>query len=223
MIMVKPDENIIRSQQTRIRYNRIASIYNLLEAIPTSFIDNWRKKLLKKAKGKILEVGVGTGKNFDFYPAGAVVTAIDFAEKMIALAKKNAEKKGLTFKIEEGDVENLAYPDNFFDTVVATFVFCSVPNPLQGLKELRRVVQPDGQALFLEHVRIDNLIIGWIMDRLNPLIVRLVGANINRQTVENIKAAGFLIEEIEHLGFMKMVKMVIAKPNKDNPGAGGLA
>lgn len=223
MIMVKPDKNIIRSLQTRIRYNRIASIYNLLEAIPTSFIDNWRKKLLKNAKGKILEVGVGTGKNFDFYPAGAEITATDFAEKMIALAKKNAEKKGLTFKIEEGDVENLAYPDNFFDTVVATFVFCSVPNPLQGLKELRRVVKPDGRALLLEHVRIDNLIIGWIMDRLNPLIVRLVGSNVNRQTVENIKAVGFLIEEIEHLGFMKMVKMVIAKPNKDNPGAGGLA
>lgn len=83
--MVKPDKNIIGSQQTRIRYNRIASIYNLLQAVPTSFIDNWRKKLLKKAKGKILEVGVGTGKNFDFYPAGADVTAIDFAEKMIVL------------------------------------------------------------------------------------------------------------------------------------------
>ncbi len=216
MSLVKPDKNNTGIQKTKIRYNRIASIYNLLEVLPTSVIDDWRKKLLKKAKGKILEVGVGTGKNFDYYPAGADVTAIDFADKMITLARKNAAKKGLLFEIEKGNVENLAYPDNFFDTAVATFVFCSVPNPIKGLKELRRVVKPDGKVLLLEHVRIDKPLIGWIMDRLNPLVVRLVGANINRHTVENVSLSGLLIEEIESLGPMKMVKMMVARPNKEN-------
>jgi ubiquinone/menaquinone biosynthesis C-methylase UbiE len=213
---------IIKSQLTRLRYNRIASIYNFMESLPEIFFADWRKKLLANAKGKILEVGVGTGKNFKYYPAGADVTGIDIADKMVTLAKMEAAKWCLSFNIEEGDAENLPYPDNVFDTVVATFVFCSVPDPVKGLRELRRVVKPDGQVLLLEHVRIDTPIMGWIMDRLSPLVVRTVGANINRRTVENVKAAGFLIDKIEHLGSMKMVKMMIAKPDKDNSSAGGM-
>jgi phosphatidylethanolamine/phosphatidyl-N-methylethanolamine N-methyltransferase len=211
----------IDSQLTKLRYNRIASIYNFMESLPELFFNDWRKTLLAKAKGRILEIGVGTGKNFNYYPSGADVTGIDIADRMIDLARKNASKSGLSFDIEEGDVQDLAYADNFFDTVVATFVFCSVPDPVLGLRELRRVIKPNGQILLLEHVRIDTPVMGWIMDRLNPLIVRMVGANINRRTVENVKAAGFIIEEIEHLGFMKMVKMMLAKPNKDDSVAGG--
>lgn len=77
------------------------------------------------------------------------------------------------------------------------------------------MVKSDGKILLLEHVRIDTPIIGWIMDRLNFMIVRIVGANINRRTLDNVKAAGLLIEGIEHLGPMKMVKRVIARPNKE--------
>jgi ubiquinone/menaquinone biosynthesis C-methylase UbiE len=214
-----PDKDIIMgSRLTRLRYNRIASIYNLIEALPEVIFTDWRKKLLVKARGKILEVGVGTGKNFKYYPSGADVTGIDIADKMVTISRKNAAKLGLSFNIEEGDAQNIAFPDNFFDSVVATFVFCSVPDPIKGLRELRRVVKPEGQVLLLEHVRIDMSIMGWIMDQLNPLIVRIVGANINRRTVENVMAAGFLIDDIEHLGPMKMVKMMICRPNKGNLG-----
>jgi ubiquinone/menaquinone biosynthesis C-methylase UbiE len=219
-----PDKDIItESQLTRMRYNRIASIYDFMESLPELFFAGWRKKLLAKARGKILEIGVGTGKNFKYYPAKADVTGIDIADKMVTIARKEAAKLCLSFNIEEGDAQNLVYPDNFFDTAVATFVFCSVPDPVKGLRELRRVVKPDGQVLLLEHVRIDTPIMGWIMDRLNPLVVRIVGANINRRTVENVKAAGFLFDKIEHLGSMKMVKMMIARPDKDNSSAGGMA
>jgi ubiquinone/menaquinone biosynthesis C-methylase UbiE len=205
-----------RTQATKARYNRISSIYNFMESLPEVFFADWRARLIACTKGKILEVGVGTGKNFKYYPAGADVTGIDIADRMISIAKKKAKELNLSFKIEEGDAQHLPYPDNFFDTVVATFVFCSVPDPVKGLRELRRVVKPDGKILLLEHVRIDMPIIGWIMDRLNFLIVRIVGANINRRTLENVKAAGLLIDGIEHLGPMKMVKMVIARPNKDD-------
>ena len=218
-----PDKDIIiGSQLTRLRYNRIASIYNIIESLPEVIFTDWRKKLLAKAIGKILEVGVGTGKNFRYYPSGSDVTGIDIADKMVTISRRNVAKWDLSFNIEEGDAQNIAYPDNFFDSVVATFVFCSVPDPMKGLKELRRVVKPDGQVILLEHVRIDTPIMGWIMDRLNPLVVRIVGANINRRTVENVMAAGFMIDEIEHLGPMKMVKMMICRPNKDNLSTGGM-
>ena len=215
MTIVSDNEvRAVSTELTKTRYNRIAPLYNYIEAIPEMMFKPWRKKLLARAKGKILEIGVGTGKNFPHYPPGASVTGIDIAERMLVFARKKASTLGLSFDLSEGDVQSLHFPDNTFDTAVATFVFCSVPDPVQGLKELRRVVKPSGQILLLEHVRIDKPIIGWIMDRLNPWVVRIMGANINRRTLENVQKAGLHIESVEHLGLMKMVKMISAKTDK---------
>ncbi len=93
-----------------------------------------------------------------------------------------------------------------------TFVFCSAPDPIQGLRELGRVVKPDGQILLLEHVRIDRPVVGQLMDLFSPLTVRVWGANINRRTVENVQRAGFAIESIKNLGPIGMVKSIAARP-----------
>lgn len=202
------------TEKTKARYNRIARIYNIIDYFPEQLFKVLRKKLLPNVKGKILEIGFGTGKNFPYYPLGADITGIDITEKMIEIAKGKALKLGLAFNLQEGDAQDIKFPDNFFDTVVATFVFCSVPDPIKGLKEIRRVVKPDGHVFLLEHVRIDEPFIGELMDRMNSMSVRIFGANINRQTVENVKKAGLLIERLEHYGPMKVVKMIIAIPNK---------
>ena len=204
----------VSTELTKTRYNRVAPFYDFMEAIPEMIFTPWRKKLLAKAKGTILEIGVGTGKNFPHYPYGACVTGIDIADRMLVIAREKASELGLSFDLSEGDVQSLKFPDHSFDTIVATFVFCSVPDPVQGLRELRRVVKASGRILLLEHVRIDKPIIGWLMDCLNPLIVRIMGANINRRTLENVKKAGLRIESVEHLGLMKMVKMISAKTDK---------
>lgn len=198
----------------KARYNRIAPIYDRMEALSERRNKPWREELWKKARGSILEVGVGTGKNLPFYPKGAQIIGIDLADQMLERARARASRLGTPVELREGDVQALAFPDHSFDTVAATFVFCSVPDPVQGLRELGRVVKPDGRILLLEHVRIDRPMIGRLMDLMNPIVVRMMGANINRRTVENIKKAGLEIESIEHLGPLKMVKMIVARPRE---------
>ncbi len=109
------------------------------------------------------------------------------------------------------DVQHLEFPDQVFDTVFATFVFCSVPDPVLGLKELRRVCKPDGRLLLLEHMRPGNPLLGTLFDLLNPLVVRMMGANINRRTVENIRRAGWQIRVDEQLS-SDIVRWIEAEP-----------
>jgi len=95
--------------------------------------------------------------------------------------------------------------------VFATFVFCSVPDPVAGLRELRRVCKPDGKLLLLEHMRPGNFVLGFIFDVLNPLIVRMMGANINRRTIDNILQAGWQIKVAENLS-SDIVRWIQATP-----------
>ncbi len=206
------DSNL--TAQTKTRYNRIAPYYDVMEIISERTFSRWRRQLLARAKGKVLEVGVGTGKNFPYYPEGVDVTGLDIADKMLLHAQLRADKLGFPVHLMEGDVQSLPFPENSFNTAVATFVFCSVPDPVLGLKELGRVVRSDGEILLLEHVRIDRPVIGFIMDIMNPFFLHFIGPNINRRTVENVGKAGLRIEKIEHLGFMQMVKMIVAHPGK---------
>jgi ubiquinone/menaquinone biosynthesis C-methylase UbiE len=112
-----------------------------------------------------------------------------------------------------GDVQALEFPDSSFDAVVATYVFCSVANPVLGLKELGRVLKPDGKIYLLEHMRIESEPFGKLMDAINPLVVRMMGANINRRTLDNIQMAGLKIESVQDLAMGGMFKMIVARKN----------
>jgi phosphatidylethanolamine/phosphatidyl-N-methylethanolamine N-methyltransferase len=194
------------------RYNRIAPYFDGLEAVMEGLIlKGWREKCWQYAQGKhILEVGVGTGKNFPFYPDDARITAIDFSPAMLKQAEQKKHRKNIVVDLELMDVQSLYFADNCFDTVIATFVFCSVPLPLKGLKELYRVCRPGGQVVLLEHIISSKPVLASIMNALNPMVFRLVGANINRNTLKNVQACPFSSVHVDERSG-DIIKLIVAK------------
>lgn len=209
---------------TRARYQRLSSVYDFMEGMTEGRYRPWREKLWSLVIGpRVLEVGVGTGKNMPYWPKGtqtlapparAGMTAIDLTPGMLDIARRRAKELGLTASLSLGDAQALDFPDASFDTAVATLVFCSVPDPVLGLRELARVVRPGGQMLLLEHMRSENPLLGVVMDVLNPLVVRVMGANINRRTMENVWASGLHIESVEDLGMGGIFKFIVAQSRR---------
>jgi ubiquinone/menaquinone biosynthesis C-methylase UbiE len=197
---------------TRQRYQRIAPFYDLMEFLPERHFSPWRERLWSMVEGpRVLEVGVGTGKNMEHYPSSMDITAIDLTPAMVERSKVNAEKRGLVLGLHLMDAQSLAFDDESFDSVLATCVFCSVPDPLLGLSEVMRVTRRGGKILLMEHVRSEKRLMGVLMDILNPIVLQIMGPNINRRTVENVQKAGLEIEKVEDIGIAGIFKLIIAR------------
>lgn len=205
------------------RYDRIARFYDAFEA-PMDLLGGRRRRAhtVAGATGRTLEVGIGTGRNLDHYPPDVELTGIDISPAMLTRARQRARRFSRHVQLDLADVEHLPFEDATFDIVVATCVFCSVPDPVAGLREVSRVARPDGQVRLLEHVRPTNTLLGWIADRLSPVVQQLIGPAINRRTEDNARSAGLDLIEIDAAGVWREI---VARPTTDRtePAATALA
>ena len=205
----------LETAKTKARFNRIAPMYDSMEWVTeTAAFRHWRQKLWTLVpSGRVLEVGIGSGKNFAYHSDRVTVIGIDISERMLAKARPKARDMDYAIELYQGDAQRLEFADDSFDAAAATFVFCSVPDAVAGLRELGRVVKPDGKIVLMEHVRINQpAIIGKLMDWIDPLVVRLIGPHINRRTVENVITAGLQVEQVEELAPGGLVKLILARP-----------
>jgi len=201
------------TRENRERWDRLARHYGLVERLSERYLQSWRGVLWERASGRVLEMGAGTGLNLPYYPAGADITACDLSGGMLGKAVERARSGNVRIRFCEADICSLPFPDGAFDTAAATFVFCSLADPVPCLREMGRVTKAEGQVLLLDHVRIDRPVIGPLMDLLNAATVRFAGEHITHRTEELARAAGLEIVESRGLGFMGIIRFIAARPS----------
>jgi ubiquinone/menaquinone biosynthesis C-methylase UbiE len=157
-----------------------------------------RLDLLRRASGRVIELGSGTGINFPLYKDVHSVTAIEPSPYMIERSLEKKEKASVPITVLQESAEVLPFSEHSFDTVVATLVFCTIPNVEQALQEMHRVCKPGGKILLFEHVLLENLVLGKIQTRLTPFWSKICdGCCLDRDTVSVVQQKGFELMDLK--------------------------
>lgn len=157
-----------------------------------------RQRIIPTATGRVLEIGIGSGLNLPFYGDVAEVVGLEPSERLVAMARKSAADAPVDVRLETGSAEALPFEDGRFDTVVSTWTLCSIPDVRVALTEMRRVLKPGGQMIFMEHgASPDHGVAAW-QRRVDPIWTRFAGGcHINRHIDDLIAGAGFAIDRME--------------------------
>lgn len=186
------------TERVRRHYDRSAESYDRLIAwAERAFFGDGRQWVCSPARGEVLEVAVGTGRNLPFYPEDIHLTGIELSPKMLDIARHRASESGIEADLRVGDAQNLPFPDASFDTVVATLALCTIPDDRRAVAEAARVLRPGGRLLLLEHVRSPFLPVRLLQRVLNPLTVLLEHDHLLREPLRHLESAGLVVERFE--------------------------
>jgi ubiquinone/menaquinone biosynthesis C-methylase UbiE len=199
----------VRSIQDRgaKRYDREMSVFDSV-----LFADG-REWAASHARGDVLEVAVGTGRNLRHYPAGTKLTGIELSPEMLAIARKRAGEVGIAADLREGDAQALDLPDESFDTVVITLALCTIPNDRAAVREARRVLRPGGRLVLLEHVRSPALPVRAVQRLIDPCSVRFWADHFVRDPLDYLEDEGFELESVTRLKWGIVERVVARKPD----------
>jgi SAM-dependent methyltransferase len=178
------------------------------------WLGGWRYDLLSGLKGRVLELGVRRGPNFAYYPSDVQVVVTDAYASMIEGARDAYPRFKQGMAISLADAQRLPFADHSFDGIVATLVFCSIPDPVRALSEVARVLRPGGRFYSIDHVRCAQPVVGKIMDVLAPLWKTVTyGCNLNRRTEDILQASGFQVRE-RRTALAGIMRWLISEPSR---------
>ena len=196
-------------------YERFARVYDRSQRISEILLlRRLRRTLISRAccrgQCQVLEVGIGTGQNLDFYPPSAVVHGVDLSKPMLERALARAHRLGRHVHLETMNAERLPFPDESFDTVVSTLTLCTTPDPLQLLLEMGRVCRPDGRVLLLEHGLSTIPTVNWVLRRLAPGHLRRHACHLTRDVAALPQQAGLRVVEAKRsvFGIFTMIEAI---------------
>ena len=170
-----------------------------------------REKIIPNASGKVLEIGIGSGLNIPFYNISKIdkIYGLDPSIQLCKKAIKKAEEIDINIDFLFEGAEEIKLKSNSIDTVVITYTLCSIPNPMDALKEIKRVMRSDGNILFCEHGIAPDIKVSKWQNRINPIWGKLFGGcNINRDIPSIISNSGFKVQNLEQMYLPSTPKIV---------------
>jgi ubiquinone/menaquinone biosynthesis C-methylase UbiE len=171
-----------------------------------------REWVCSQARGKVLDIGVGTGRNLEHYPKGIRLTGIDISAPMLDIARHRASRLGREVDLREGDAQALEFANANFDTVVFTLSLCSIPDDGKAISEAKRVLRPGGRLLLLEHVASPRWLVRTVQRLLDWITVRTVGDHLVRDPLVHVQAQGFEVERMDRLKWGIVERVAARKP-----------
>jgi len=193
--------------------DRGASRYELaMNVLDRLFFAEGRRWSSGQARGDVLELAAGSGRNFPYYGQWVRLTAQDISAVMLGLARTRAAAIGLEVDLQVGDAQALDLPDAHFDTVVCTLGLCTIPNDRRALQEAWRVPRAGGRLLLLEHVVSPHLAVRLVQRLLDPLACLLASDHLLRDPLAVVMATGFEIERLERHAIGMVEWLVARKP-----------
>jgi ubiquinone/menaquinone biosynthesis C-methylase UbiE len=171
-----------------------------------------RRWVCEQARGRVLELAVGTARNLPYYPGDVTLTGIELSSEMLEIGRRRAEQLGRRVDLRLGDAQALEFADASFETVVCTLGLCTIPDPRRAVAEARRVLRPAGLLLLLEHVRSPVRPVGVVQRLLDPVSVRFAGDHLTREPLDYLGAEGFEIECVERSKWGIVERVAARKP-----------
>ena len=197
------------SSENQEKWDKAARLYDFSGAFgPERRWKAHKQRLFSSMQGNILFLAVGTGLDIACFPSGQQITGIDISPKMLEKARPRVESYSGQMTVRQMDVHEMDFADATFDQVYTSCTFCSVPDPVKGLTELHRVLKPGGTIGMFEHTGPRTFPFNVMLNFMNP-VCRNLGPEINRDTVTNVRQAGFKVTKVTNV-FLDIVKTIEA-------------